>query len=139
VQLLSRSGYSDYWEGDVLANLYRGAVKSALQGKRGQAFLKEMLAALLTIPDQRLARDELIVADDNTVCALGAVGKARGLDMGGMDPYDYHTVAGTFNIAEAMAREIMYENDSRWKGETPEQRWLRMCNWIKGAIKDADK
>jgi hypothetical protein len=72
---MSRSGYQDYtdqWE--VIR--WRGAVRSAIRGKRGQAFLREMLAALDALPDKRLIRNELEV--NGEYCALGAVGPAAG-------------------------------------------------------------
>jgi hypothetical protein len=133
---LSRSGYNDDWPEDNAAYLYRGAVASALRGKRGQRFLKEMLAALDAMPEKALIAEELEY--DGEVCALGAVGKARGVDMSKMSADDYSTVAGKFGIAEAMAREIVYMNDKdAWSNETPEQRWSRMRAWIAGEIRDA--
>lgn len=49
---MSRAGYSDDFEGGEL-NVWRGAVKSAIRGKRGQAFLKELAAAMDAMPDKR--------------------------------------------------------------------------------------
>ena len=113
---MSRSGYSDdIWEDDNRGWLYRGAVKSAFQGRRGQAFLKELLAALDALPVKELVAWEL--EKDGAVCALGAVGKARGIDMSQLDPEDPDTVAGTFGIARAMACEIVYENDEAQVGQ----------------------
>lgn len=46
-------------------------------------------------------------------------------------------VAKAFGIAEAMAAEIMFENDEYsgyWQSETPEQRWSRMRQWIASLI-----
>ena len=42
---MSRSGYSDDDEDGRLA-MWRGAVQSAIRGKRGQAALRELLTAL---------------------------------------------------------------------------------------------
>jgi hypothetical protein len=42
---MSRSGYSDDCSGRELV-LWRGAVASALRGRRGQAFLRELVDAL---------------------------------------------------------------------------------------------
>jgi hypothetical protein len=134
---MSRSGYSDNWSDYNLglANLYRGAVKSAFRGKRGQAFLKEMLAALDAMPNKALIADKLEY--EGGVCALGAVGKARGMDMGGFNMEAYGAIVGAFGIADAMAREIAYENDYTNSRETPEQRWSRMRAWIAKEIRDA--
>ena len=102
---MSRSGYSDDCDSDGNSgNLYRGAVDSAIHGRRGQAFLKEMLAALDALPEPKLIAGEL-VERDGSVCAMGAVAKARGLDMKGLNPENAKRVGLTFGIAEAMARE----------------------------------
>ena len=70
-----------------------------------------------------------------SVCLLGAVGRARGLDMSKLDPEDMETVAPTFGIADAMAREIVYQNDDGgYTYETPEDRWQRMRKWIAAQI-----
>ena len=66
---------------------------------------------------------------------LGAVGKARGLDMTSIDPEDIDTVAPAFGIADAMAREIVYWNDDGgYRGETPAGRWQRMRQWVADKI-----
>lgn len=132
---MSRSGYSEDCDSNELG-LWRGAVESAIQGRRGQAFLKEMLAALDALPEKKLITDELEL--DGAVCAIGAVGKARGTDMKGINPEDANRVADIFNIAPAMAREIVYENDegvAYWVSETPEQRYDRMRRWVESNIK----
>jgi len=148
---MSRSGYTDdidnYWS----HIRWRGAVSSAFRGKRGQAFLKEMLAAMDAMPVKRLVADRLENAElvtcshwglfeTDSVCAIGTVGRARGVDMGALDPDDYHTVAATFGIAEAMAQEIVFMNDEAgyWE-ETPEERFRRMRRWIESEIRKDDK
>jgi|SRR5579871_446217 len=132
---MSRSGYSDDCEQWDLIR-WRGAVKSAIKGRRGQAFLKEMLAALDALPVKALVAHE--IEDGDAVCAIGAVGKARGVDMSKIDPEDRATVAGKFGIAEALAAEIVFMNDEwegYWKEETPEARFTRMRAWIGSQIR----
>jgi hypothetical protein len=52
---MSRSGYiDDDWEEYQLLNLYRGNVWRATVGKRGQALLREMAAALDAMPVREL-------------------------------------------------------------------------------------
>lgn len=110
---------------------WRGAVKSAIRGRKGQAFLKEMLAALEALPDKHLIDDEM---EDSygSVCALGAVGQQRKINLDRIDPYDYSSVAGAFGIPESLAREIMYLNDF---DDTPFRRWFDMKNWLQQQIK----
>jgi hypothetical protein len=146
---MSRSGYSDDVDGWDLIR-WRGQVASAIKGKRGQLFLLEMLAALDALPIKRLVANELATPDlipcshwglfeAESVCAIGAVGKRRGVDMSKLDPDDYNTVAGTFNIAEQLAQEIVCMNDEcgGWR-ETPEARFTRMRNWVVSQIRDID-
>lgn len=108
---MSRSGYSDdYGDDDPLAlGRYRAQVASAIRGKRGQALLRELLVALDAMPDKVLVAGELEA--DGQFCALGVVGQARGLNLAGIDTYDVESLGPKFNIAEQLAREIMWVND----------------------------
>lgn len=136
---MSRSGYTD--DGDDWAAIrWRGAVASAIRGKRGQAFLKEMLSALDEIPNKRLIRGDLVA--DGDVCALGAVGVKRALPgLLDIDPYD-PDIAGIFSIPTALASEIMYINDEAvpyyWVAEKPEDRWQRVREWVASKITATD-
>lgn len=136
---MSRAGYSDDCDGWDLIR-WRGAVKSAIRGKRGQAFLREMLAALDALPEKRLVEEDL-VRPSGEVCALGAVAISRGLDVTEVDPEDRERVAERFGIAGALAAEIAYENDEcghwhsgRGHSETPEERFNRMREWVVAAL-----
>ena len=122
---MSRSGYcDDYGDDDPLAlGRYRAQVNSAIRGKRGQALLRELLAALDAMPVKELVAGELEA--DGQFCALGVVGQARGLNLASIDTYDVESMAPKFNIAEQLAREIMYVNDdhvSEWRWE-----WVEIC------------
>lgn len=132
---MSRAEYSD--DIDDLWQLirWRGAVTSAFRGKRGQAFLRELLAALDAMPNKRLIRGELV--EGGEVCALGAVAVARGINVEDVDPEDHKEVAATLGIADAMAREIMYENDEYFGFSLdPEVRWGRMREWVAAQIRE---
>jgi hypothetical protein len=126
---MSRSGYTDDMDDQWALIRWRGAVASAIRGKRGQAFLREMRDALDAIPDKCLVAGELEL--NGEVCALGAVGLKRGIDMTKLDPEDYEQVADAFGINGKLAREIMYENDEagHWK-QTPQERWERVRLWV---------
>lgn len=130
---MSRSGYSEDYDDEWGLIRWRGAVASAIRGRRGQAFLKEMLGALDALPQPELGAHEL--AAEGAFCAIGAVGRSRGIDMSAIDPYDANAVAATFGIAPAMAREIVYENDGSYGAvESPATRFHRMKRWIAGQI-----
>lgn len=126
---MSRSDYSDDMD-DMWAHIrWRGRVASAIRGKRGQAFLREMLAALDAMPEKRLIDGDLEAAGE--VCAIGAVGRCRGVNMAEIDPEDYTEVAKVFDIAAPLAREIVFENDEAgYYQETPENRWARIRAWV---------
>lgn len=139
---MSRSGYSD--DGDNLA-MWRGMVASATRGKRGQQFFRDLLAALDAMPKKRLIAHELQQADGE-VCAIGALGAARGVDMAKIDPECPEQVAPLFNIAECLAQEVVYMNDERfdyhWDRQThtrieytPEERWGNMRAWVAEQIR----
>jgi hypothetical protein len=133
---MSRSGYSEDCEGWKLI-MWRGAVASATRGRRGQSILKEMLAALDAMLEKRLIASKLELGGKG--CALGAVGKARGVDLRNVDPEDRYRVAQLFNIAPTLAAEIVYENDEGagyWRKETPEQRFERMRKWVVSHIRE---
>ncbi|OYU91944.1 MAG: hypothetical protein CFE29_03605 [Bradyrhizobiaceae bacterium PARB1] len=155
---MSRSGYVDDYDDDGSLAMYRGQVASATRGKRGQALLKDILIGMNGMTVKQLIAEELVV-EDGAVCAIGAAGKLRGVDMSGLDPEDAETVAGRFNIAGCLAREIVWMNDeSGWSGEyefierigyrgqrevyrrmrkeTPEERFIRMRKWVRSQIKD---
>ena len=128
---MSRSGYGDCHDQWTLI-CWRGAVASAIRGRRGQALLRDMLAALDALPAPRLIEGYLEREGPyGGVCALGAVGRARGMDMHEIEPADREQVAACFGIAEALAAEIAYVNDEdRFGAETPEQRWVRVRKWV---------
>lgn len=131
---MSRSGYSDECDGPEL-NLWRGAVNQAIKGKRGQAFLRESLAALEAMSSKRLTTDSLHQPASGEFCTLGVVGANRGVDLKALEYAEPKEVAKAFGISHALAAEIMYENDEGWNyPNTPELRWERMREWIKSEI-----
>lgn len=136
---MSRSDYSeDYDERFPNAlEFYRRNVENAVYGKRGQAFIRELIEALDAMPEKRLCAEYLEYGGE--VCAIGSVGRKRGMDMSGLPSYDAPVVAKEFGIAECMVREITFENDEgggyRVTYETPEKRWQRMRDWAARNLK----
>lgn len=120
---MSRSGYIDDCEQWDLIK-WRGQVASTIRGKRGQAFLLEMWKAMQSLPEPKLITNALEA--DGAVCALGAVGKARGIDMSKIDPEDWASVTNAFGIPHQLAQEIMYLNDDAFWNATPEERFAKM-------------
>lgn len=86
---------------------------------------------------------------EGDVCALGALGRVRGLDMSGLDPDDPEGVGAAFDIATPLAQEIVYVNDEGFfartvtmahgqeyylRVECPAERWQRVRNWVAAQI-----
>ncbi len=132
---MSRSGYSDDDDDPRAAAMWRGQVASTIRGKRGQAFLRELVDALDAMPAKRLIAKELRL--DGQVCALGSVGARRGIDLETLDPEDYDTLASVFGVAHQLIQEIEYINDeaSYWGWATPERRWQYVRNWAQRNLK----
>lgn len=121
---MSRSGYNDDCDDNLAVGRWRGAVNSAMSGKRGQALLRELLEALDAMPDKRLFSGGFKRADGE-FCTLGVIGDKRGTKMDDLgddeDGCDMRKVGERFGIAPAMAAEIMYHNDEY---AADEYRWV---------------
>lgn len=114
-----------------------------MQGKRGQAFLSELLEALDALPKHELAAHSF--ARNGEICALGAVAVKRHIDVSAFEPgegedswddeVDRDELGAAFGIAGSMAAEIMYENDEgAYDSETPAERWIRVRKWVERNI-----
>ena len=122
---MSRHGYhEDLGSEDQWAYIrWRGAVASATRGARGQAMLRDLLAALEAMPDKRLVAESFVEPEEGACCTLGALCVARGVDVSDLqavDPDDFcgdeaaDIMADRLGVARALTAEIMYENDSAW-------------------------
>lgn len=142
---MSRSGYGDCDSGDNYWGYicWRGQVESAIRGKRGQAFFRDLVAALDAIPGKRLIQGSL--NKDGEVCAIGAACSKRGIDptpFKAKEDDDYSTdnheaLAAQLGIAHQLVQEVEHENDADWR-ETPEDRWKRIREWAGSKIKPAE-
>lgn len=130
----NRSGYSEDVCGDENQwcwIMWRGAVKSAIRGKRGQAFLKELKDALEDLPEKKLIEGELV--EDGLYCAVGCLGAKRGLDMSKLAVDDYDKIAEVLGVNAKLIQEIEYENDM-CGNDFSRYNWV--LNWVKGNIKN---
>ena len=132
---MSRSGYVDDMDDPLELGRWRAQVASATRGKRGQAFLRELAAALDAMPEKVLIANELI-NEDSDCCTIGVVCKSRGIDVSKIDYEEPKQVGEAVGIARQLAAEIEYENDEGWYGreESCEDRWKRMRNWVESKI-----
>ncbi len=142
---MSRSGYIDDINDNWQLIRWRGMVASATRGKRGQKLFVDLLMALDAMSEKALIAREL-ETETGEVCALGALGKARGIDMQKLDPEEPESVAAAFDIATPLAQEIVYMNDEyldyvwneaekRSEIITPKERWKRMRIWVASQIR----
>ncbi len=111
---MSRSGYNEEDCDNWALIKWRGQVASATRGKRGQALLRELLAALEAMPEKKLYSGSFATADGE-FCTLGVLGAKRGTKMDDLgDAYagcDTDLVGERFGIARQLAAEIMFYND----------------------------
>jgi hypothetical protein len=139
---VSRANYSDDLDQWDLIR-WRGQVKSAIRGARGQAFFRELITALDAMPEKKLVRMEF--EQDGCYCTLGVIARQRGVDLGSFDPDDSEVgeqIGNALGIAHQLAREIMYENDewSNWSIDSgrlpddPAKRWQYMRAWVAAQI-----
>ena len=139
---MSRSGYSeDFCDESFDYIRYRGQVESAIRGKRGQQFFRDLVAALDAMPEKKLSHGFLVTPQGD--CASACVGRYRGLKLitefqvveGQRLHAEPEEVAKMLNIAEQLARETMWMNDEFGDDEKPERRWSRIRSWAAKQIR----
>lgn len=142
---MSRAGYTysgaDTREEMLAQARYRGQVASAIRGKRGQAFLRELLAAVDLAERDGIEFTTGVLVLRETIggepfcamCALGAVLHARGeaVPPGEAEASDYDWFARHLDIAEPLAREVMFENDEGAGS------WSDIRRWAKSLLREA--
>lgn len=118
---MSRHGYSEDgdWDDNLSLGRWRAQVASAVRGKRGQQFLRDLVAALDALPEPKLVAGHLETTD-GAVCALGALGRFRQVKLPDPenpeetdpeDEADWGWLGDAFNIAPQLAQETMFVND----------------------------
>jgi hypothetical protein len=138
--MMSRSGWSDDYDATQWDYIrWAGAQKAAINGARGQTMLRDLVTALDAMPVKELASHEW-VRIDGPACALGVLGRSRGLetDMADLDPDNDQSpdrAAQMLGIAPTLARLVVWENDDAgpWN-ETPAERWKRIRDWVSRQI-----
>ncbi len=131
---------SRFWDGESDDPLdwgrYEAAKRSTLRGKRGQAFLRELIAALDALPQPELSEGALGDRRTGCVCALGAVALAQGdsfadlaKDDGNWSPDE---AAERYSISPTLANEIISANDDWRDGNAADvrrSRWRHVRAW----------
>ena len=140
--------------------LFHANVRRSLHGKRGQAELRELEAALLALPVKRLIHEALVDAHGE-VCAIGAYARHKGIDLARFDPEDESDEVGIVaGMPQLVAWEVVVLNDvmldtvwevaegplQRWEAHyqggiplirdmTPEERYARMLAWVREQLR----
>ena len=158
---MSRIGFSDDEERPGQFALWDANCRRSMRGKRGQAALRELEAALLAMPEKRLIRD-LLTDDDGGVCAIGAYARHKGLDLSKFDPEDESDEVGVAaGMPALVAWSVVALNDvtldtvwevsdgplNRWdatyrggiplvRDMTPEERYEKVLAWVRANLID---
>lgn len=136
-------------------------MECSLRGKKGQAVLKELEAALVALPEKRLIEGALYL--DGQVCALGALMLKRETDKrkSGLEPWfaavlavawlqkvsnkcgvdSYQAVLEAqkyLHTTRALAARIAFSNDEDCQAATPEVRYEKMLAWVRREIVPAE-
>jgi len=128
---VSRISYCDEEDFPGQFDLWQGNCERSLRGKKGQEELGELRAALLDLPDKRLLHKAL-EDEEGGVCAIGAYGKRKGVDL---SKFDLDTDTDEVGIVGGMPRLVAWKvvemNDFQFDRHfTPEQRYEKMLAWI---------
>lgn len=138
---MSRSGYSDECEN---LELWRANVARSIHGKKGQAFLRELVQHLEAMPEKKLITNDL--QQDGCYCTLGVVAAARGVDVSEIDMTDEwdagFQIGRALKMPTILAQEIMWQNDEGAfvrdnrvvSPKTPEERYECMLSWARSKI-----
>jgi hypothetical protein len=138
--------------------------KRAIAGKKGRKFLLELEAALVALPEKRLANGVMAASEEEwtpkqvvvatgDVCALGAVAAARAVAAGEPRHEALQKLAEEFDPSEAgwtltkqagdhlkichpLAYAVVECNDEGGGSrETPEKRYERVLAWVREKLK----
>lgn len=117
-----------------------GRLRSAVRGKRGQRFLRDMVAALDVMPVK-----ELYDFGGGRMSALDAVAAYRGADLSeartaindapNLDRWA-DCASRELDIAPCLAGLAEYNGNDFISGQTPAQRWARAREWAVHHIAD---
>jgi hypothetical protein len=150
------------WDGATDLDIGRGLrnMEVCVTGRKGQAALRALEAALVALPRPRLVAGQLVTAEGD-VCAVGAL-KAHALathtlkapvadaiklmvdtyaawfdDEELFEEWEDETIIAAVGcrMTPALAELVGEANDDPWPGpETPEQRYTRMLRWVRARI-----
>lgn len=129
-----RIGYSEEEDFSGQFDLWQANCRRSLRGKRGQQELRELHAALLALPEKRLIHGSL-EDEEGGVCAIGAYGKRKGLDLSKFDvDCDTDEVGIAGGMPRLVAWKVVEMNDIELDRLTPEKRYEKMLAWVESKL-----
>lgn len=149
-----RINYSEDEDFNNQALLWEANQERCIRGRKGQAALYELEAALLALPEKRLITDELENAAGD-VCAIGALARFKGKDNPRVvydsgqptlangeilpDEVEEATLdtARELGVPRLVALAVVRENDDDNYypiATTPEQRYEKVLGWTREAL-----
>ena len=140
-----RVGYSEEENYPGQFNLWQANCRRSRQGKKGQAALRDLEAALLAMPEKRIQKD-IFVDLNGESCAIGALMLHRNISAGMpreqavaecavLDPLETEEYGVILGLPRLVAWAVAVENDEWWwEDEIPEKRYLRMLAWVREEI-----
>ena len=144
-----RVSFSDEEDYQGQFNLWHANCWRSRRGRKGQATLRELEAALLTMPVKELHVD-VLVEPTGEACAIGAMllqrkvneGMTReeaATELGKLDPYDTeHHGVEIGGMPRLVAWSVAVENDDNYfceSKETPTHRYERVLAWVRLQLK----
>ena len=138
---MDRSNYTEDPNDDVLAyGRYRGQAASCIRGKRGQAFIRELLEALDGMENKELISGKLI-NEKGQACAIGAVLLGRGKSEDEVQAIEYddsRSVALELGIPCQLVGEIEFMNDNFYTSDHHNSmRWRYIKQWAEQQVEEA--
>tara|TARA_R110002153_G_scaffold9324_3_gene38608 strand:+ start:211 stop:636 length:426 start_codon:yes stop_codon:yes gene_type:complete len=140
---MGRHGYNEGDGNNWQYIKWAGMTASAARGKRGQAMLRELLAALDAMPDKKLITRS-VVDEDGCCCTVGALLKEKEVPyldklVAAWEDEDIlaewnDDIAEDLDVSPVLLQEIEYANDEMGFGESPSDRWFRMRAWVAGKL-----
>jgi hypothetical protein len=135
---MTRLHYYDDDSDPSQEGLAAGALRSAIRGKRGQRFIRDLVQALDALPLPELAAGALEDEETGCCCAFGAVRRFRGADA---VPLWFHpmeedmnpdNLVEPFNVSKTLAWSVVQANEDGMIGNdksTRRLRWKQVRDW----------
>lgn len=148
------SRFYDDGEQTMPYDLWLHNIRAAIKGKRGQAILRDLREALLSLPEKRLIEGAICNAPSEAAarpvaefCAVGALAFYRGvksgkapadviesLPQGEQDDWTTIRLGRSLGMSDTLAWDLAYKNDETFADLTPEQRYEKYLAWVESQI-----